>query len=92
MLPSAQPDGVGTLSVGFSRLNNPACMPPVNASPTTLRAPAHDSGPMRFAIPSSCGTDPHYLSPVLIGATRQSHLTLTTPRGRGFSRLTKTVP
>jgi hypothetical protein len=35
-----------------------------------LRSPAHDSGPMRFAIPSSYGTFTHYLSPVLTGAPR----------------------
>ena len=45
-------------------------MSPVNASQASLRTNTHDSGPMRFAIPSSYGTFTHYLSPVLTGAPR----------------------
>ena len=45
VLPSAFLHSVGTLDVNFSRLNTlPACSP-VNASPTPLRMPTHDSGP-----------------------------------------------
>ena len=57
---------------GFSRLNSPARMPLVNASQTSLRTPAHDSGSMWFAIPSSYETFTHYLSPVLTGATKHA--------------------
>lgn len=54
----------------FSRLDIPACMSPVNAWPAFLRTPTHDSGPMRFATPSSYGTCTRYLSPVLTGAPK----------------------
>ena len=54
----------------ISRLNTQPTCPPVNASPPPLRTSAHDSGPMRFAIPSSYGTFTHYFSPVLTGAPR----------------------
>src|SRR5882757_7752475 len=37
---------------------------PVNASPTPSRTPAHDSGPMWFATPSSWGTRTPYSLPV----------------------------
>ena len=57
---------------GFSRLNSPACMPPVNASQSPLRTTAHYSGPMWFAIPSSYGSFTHYLSSVLTGATKHA--------------------
>jgi len=75
MWPSADCESVGTLGRNlFSRLDSPACMPPVNASPTTFRTPAHDSGPMWYATPSSYGTCTHCLSPVLIGAPAVLHL------------------
>src|SRR5262249_13046319 len=38
--------------------------PPVNASPRPSRAPAHDSGPMWIATPSSQGTCTLYSLPV----------------------------
>src|SRR5262249_25978692 len=41
-----------------------ACAPPVNASPRPSRAPAHDSGPMWIATPSSQGTCTLYSLPV----------------------------
>jgi len=74
VLPSAALDGVGTLDEGLFAAQYSAHIPPVNASQTPLRSPAHDSGPMRFAIPSSYGTFTHYLSPVLTGAPRVTPL------------------
>ncbi len=70
VLPSAALDGVGTLEEGLFAAQYPAHMPPVNASQNSLQSPAHDSGPMRFAIPSSYGTCTHYFPPVLTGAPR----------------------
>jgi hypothetical protein len=45
--------GVGTQDETLSRLNGWPMHSPVNASPRTSRATAHDSGPMWFATPSS---------------------------------------
>jgi hypothetical protein len=70
MLPSASLDGVGTLEEGLFAAQYLAHMPPVNASQSPLRTHTHDSGPMRFATPSSYETFTHYLSPVLTGAPR----------------------
>ena len=55
MSPSALHDGVGTPMPLISRLNNPACTTPTDASPTPSRTPTHDSGPPRVATPSSVG-------------------------------------
>ena len=54
----------------LSRLNTRPVSSPVNASHTALRLYTHDSGPMRFAKPSTYGTFIHYLLPVLTGAPR----------------------
>jgi hypothetical protein len=56
--------GVGTQKRTLSRLNGWPMRPPVNASPMPSRAPAHDSGPMRVATPSSQGTCTLYSLPV----------------------------
>ena len=71
VLPSAQPDGVGTLDYLPFAAQYPARMPPVNASPRHLRATTHDSGPMWFATPSSCETFTHYF---LVGFHRRTRL------------------
>ena len=71
VLPSAQPDGVGTLKYGPFAAQYPARMPPVNASPRPLRATTHDSGPMWFATPSSCETFTHYF---LVGFHRRTKI------------------
>jgi hypothetical protein len=55
---------VGTQNRKLSRLNGWPMRPPVNASPRPSRAPAHDSGPMRIATPSSQGTCTLYSLPV----------------------------
>jgi len=52
LLPSACPYGVGTPEKKISRLDVPACMSPVNASPPSSRRAAHDSGPAWLAGPS----------------------------------------
>lgn len=46
-------DGVGTRNVQPFAAQWLACMPPVNASRTASRLPAHDLEPMWFATPSS---------------------------------------
>ena len=70
MLPSAYLDASAPPKEGLFAAQYLAHISPVNASQPTLRASAHDSGPMRFATPSSYGTFTHYLSPVLTGAPR----------------------
>ena len=55
---------VGTQNRKLSRLNGWPMRPPVNASPRPSRAPAHDSGPMWIATPSSQGTCTLYSLPV----------------------------
>lgn len=74
MLPSASLDGVGTLEEGLFAAQYLAHMPPVNASLPPSRTSAHDSGPMRFATPSSYETFTHYFSPVFTGAPRADPL------------------
>jgi hypothetical protein len=56
--------GVGTQNETLSRLNGWPMRSPVNASPKPSRAPAHDSGPMWIATPSSQGTCTLYSLPV----------------------------
>ena len=51
------------------RLNTRPALSPVNASHTSSRTHAHDSGPLWSAKPSTCGTLIHYPLPVLTGAT-----------------------
>ena len=48
----------------ISRLNTRPARSPVNASPSPLRAPTHDSGPRWIAIPFSYETLIHYVLPV----------------------------
>ena len=48
-----QQNGVGVRNEGLSRLNGWPAHTPADASPVPSRAPAHGSGPMRFASPSS---------------------------------------
>jgi hypothetical protein len=55
---------VGIQNRKLSRLNGWPMRPPVNASPRPSRAPAHDSGPMWIATPSSQGTCTLYSLPV----------------------------
>ena len=69
MWPSAYLHGVGTpecaLRAGMiSRLNTRPARSPVNASPSSLRTPPHDSGPLWFARPSSFDSFIHYTLPV----------------------------
>src|SRR5262245_52123706 len=56
--------GVGTQNETLSRLNGWPMRSPVNASPKPSRAPAHDSGSMWIATPSSQGTCTLYSLPV----------------------------
>jgi hypothetical protein len=46
-------DDVGTRDTVLSRLNGWPVYSPADASPSPSRAPAHGSGPMRIATPSS---------------------------------------
>jgi hypothetical protein len=48
----------------LSRLNTRPVRSPVNVSPSLLRAPAHDSGPVWVAGPSPCDSFVHNASPV----------------------------
>src|SRR5438046_1066291 len=52
----------------FSRLDTQPARTPVNASPTPLRTPTHDSGPVWFATPSPYETFIHNTSPAFAGA------------------------
>src|SRR5437867_1468621 len=65
MWPSAYLHGVGTpIRCSFSRLNTrPACSP-VNASPSQLPAPTHDSGPLWVATPSTFRTCIYCTAPI----------------------------
>ena len=54
----------------ISRLNTRPARTPVNASPSPLRTPAHDSGPMWLARPSPCGSFIRNISPVSTGARK----------------------
>ena len=48
-----QENGVGAREEGLSRLNGWPMHSPTDASPEPSQEPAHGSGPMRFATPSS---------------------------------------
>src|SRR6266849_5143825 len=66
--PSPSQHRVGTPVKVISELDGwPVCAP-VNASPATLRSPAHDSGSRRFANPFLCGSCIRYSLPVFPGA------------------------
>jgi hypothetical protein len=52
----------------LSRLNTLPALSPVNASPSLLRAPPHDSGPLWLARPLTCDSFIHYNLPVYPGA------------------------
>ena len=71
--PSVYQDNVGTREVSMiSELHTqPACAP-VNASPASLRLPAHDSGSGRFATPFLRGSFIHDSKPVYPGAFPES--------------------
>ena len=64
MLPSTVRTASAPGTILLSRLNGWPMRSPVNASPKPSRAPAHDSGPMRLATPSSWGTCTPYSLPV----------------------------
>src|SRR5262249_17693391 len=57
-------DGVGSRDSTLSRLIGWPMHSPADASPTPSREPAHGSGPMRFATPSSWRTFTTYSLPV----------------------------
>src|SRR5216684_2885985 len=70
VLPSAMRNDVGTPVAIISQLNTqPACAP-VNASPTALQLPTHDSGSGWFATPFLCDSFIHDSTPVYPGALR----------------------
>lgn len=64
MLPSAMRTASAPEILSISRLNGWAARYPADASPAPSRMPAHGSGPMRFAIPSSWWTLTIYSLPV----------------------------
>jgi len=70
--PSMSPSVILTTSapetILLSRLNGWPMHSPVNASSASSRIPTHDSGPMRFATPSSQRTFTAYSLPVSTGA------------------------
>src|SRR5215468_3327407 len=57
-------DSVGPRDVPLSRLNGWPMHSPTDASPVPSQEPAHGSGPMRFATPSSWRTFTAYSLPV----------------------------
>src|SRR5713101_7495931 len=70
VLPSAMRNDVGTPVAIISQLNTqPACAP-VNASPTALQLPTHDSGSGWLATPFLCDSFIHNFTPVYPGAPR----------------------
>ena len=70
VLPSAMRNDVGTPVAIISQLNTqPACAP-VNASPTALQLPTHDSGSGWLATPFLCDSFIHNSTPVYPGALR----------------------
>src|SRR6266852_2514283 len=70
VLPSAMRNDVGTPVAIISQLNTqPACAP-VNASPTALQLPTHDSGSGWLATPFLCDSFIYNSTPVYPGALR----------------------
>src|ERR1700726_4700546 len=63
ILPSATQTASAPGISFLSRLDGWPARSPADASPTSSRTPAHGSGPMRFAIPSSSWTFTTYYSP-----------------------------
>jgi len=59
-----QQNGVGARNEGLSRLNDWPMHTPADASPAPSQVPAHGSGPMWFATPSSWRTFTAYSLPV----------------------------
>jgi len=57
-------DSVGARKITLSRLNGWPMQSPTDASPTSSRTPAHGSGPMWIATPSSRWTCTTYSLPV----------------------------
>src|SRR5262249_23200388 len=74
--PYALPSNRATVSApgtnSLSRLNGWPMHSPADASPVPSRAPAHGSGPMRFATPSSWRTFTTYSLPVYPDATART--------------------
>ena len=69
LLPCMPGVSTGSASrIGFSRLNTQPALSPVNASPSPLRAPPHDSGSLRLASPLTSETFIQYNLPVYPGA------------------------
>jgi len=60
--------GSASRTESISRLNTQPARSPVNASPPLLRAPPHDSGPLRLARPLTYDSSIHYNLPVYPGA------------------------
>ena len=63
---------VGTRDILLSRLDSWPVRSPVDASPPSLRASAHDSGPMWIATPSSWRTCTDYSLPVSRRTAKES--------------------
>ena len=78
-LPPASTESASRVRL-LSRLNTLPALSPVNASPSPLRAPPHDSGSLWLASPLTYDSFIHYNLPVYPGALRQS----LTPHGACF--------
>ena len=68
-LPPASTESASRVRL-LSRLNTLPALAPVNASPSLLRAPPHDSGPLWLARPLTYDSFIHYNLPVYPGAPR----------------------
>jgi hypothetical protein len=75
-LPPASTESASRVRL-LSRLNTLPALSPVNASPSPLRAPPHDSGSLWLASPLTYDSFIHYNLPVYPGALRQSRLDAT---------------
>ena len=71
-LPPASTESASRVRL-LSRLHTLPALSPVNASPSLLRAPPHDSGSLWLARPLTYDSFIHYNLPVYPGALRQSH-------------------
>src|SRR5450631_1685264 len=93
MLSSAKPNTSTPGTFKLSRLNGWPMCSPTDASPTSSRMPAHGSGPMWFATPSSQWTCTTYSLPVS-RRTPKKTVQLARPadgRGPGRDRLMDAV-